>query len=130
MPLSLCHFSGNFNKTDKSKLLNILEKQVVNHGQPESNDVLMYDGFFLLHLMQNVPATFGEISLKVLEKITGCGSKIFLLFDVHKEPSIKDNEHVIRDNFSRDVKITGKLYSFYYYNYNVKFKIKQIFYDF
>lgn len=109
---------GTIIKTDKSALLKILERTINDHGQPQDVDVYMIDGFFLLYQLLNVPKTYGEIALKILEKVVSCkASKVFLLFDVHKEPSIKDNEHIFRDNFTRDVNITGRFNIYFTVNH-------------
>lgn len=102
---------GSINKTDKSVLSKILEKNVLDHGEPLSTDVLIIDGFFVLHLLQQVPQKFGQISLKILHSITSTNNakKIIVIFDQYKSPSIKDNEHLLRQNFVRDYVIKGKI---------------------
>jgi len=69
VPLSMCHLDGTICKTDKSALMKCLEKEV-QHEQPRYIDVLIIDGFFLLHTMKNVPKTFGNISKKLLQMVT------------------------------------------------------------
>lgn len=71
MPFSLCHADGSICKTDKSILVKILEKRVA-HDQPQNVDTYIYDGFFMLHLMREIPLIFGHISEKFFKM---CASK-------------------------------------------------------
>lgn len=68
VPLSMCHLDGSICKTDKSALMKLLEREVQSQA-PQETDVMIYDGFFMLHLIKDVPATFGNISKKVLQII-------------------------------------------------------------
>lgn len=61
IPLSMCHFDGAICKTQKSVLMRSLEKGIQHHP-PLHIDILIIDGFFLLHTTKNVPKTFGNIS--------------------------------------------------------------------
>lgn len=92
VPFSLCYIEGTMHNTDKSKLTSILENQVEDHGTPVNVEATIFDGFFLLRTIKNVPATFGEL---------------FLVFDMYKTNSIKDCEHAVRSNYSMDFCITG-----------------------
>ncbi|CAG5019593.1 unnamed protein product [Parnassius apollo] len=93
VPLSMCHLDGTICKTDKSALMKTLEKEV-QHEQPRHIDVLIIDGFFLLHTMKNVPKNFGNISKKMLQIVTQLqASRIDVIFDQYFTPSIKDYEH-------------------------------------
>lgn len=93
VPLSMCHLDGTICKTDKSALLKCLEKEVP-HEQPRHIDVLIIDGFFLLHTMKNVPKRFGGISRKMLQMVTQLQAlRIDVIFDQYFTPSIKDYEH-------------------------------------
>lgn len=96
-------------KTEKSKLTSILENQVEDHGTPVNVEAKIFDGFFLLRTMKNVPTTFGELSIILLKLITKAATagQIFLIFDVYKTNSIKDCEHAVRSNYSMDFCITG-----------------------
>ncbi|KAH9633488.1 hypothetical protein HF086_013165 [Spodoptera exigua] len=60
--LSMCHLDETIYKTDKSALMKCLEKEV-EHDEPPQIDVIIIDGFFLLHTMKNVPKKFGSISI-------------------------------------------------------------------
>ncbi|XP_041981090.1 uncharacterized protein LOC121736526 [Aricia agestis] len=108
MPLSLCHMDGTINKTDKSALMRDLEKKIES-TEPESTDVLIIDGFFLLHTLKDIPRTFGDISKKILHILCKHNvERIDLIFDRYFCPSIKDTEHGLRKNVkSTDFRISG-----------------------
>lgn len=107
MPFSLCHADGSICKTDKSILVKILEKRVA-HDQPQNVDTYIYDGFFMLHLMREIPLIFGHISEKFFKM---CASKnastVIINFDQYFSPSIKDTEHLLRGSKDHVFHITG-----------------------
>lgn len=109
MPLSLCHFDGTICKTDKSALLKCLEKEIKEHEPPRCIDVLIIDGFFLLHTMKDVPKTFGNISKKMLKMVTQLHAlRIDVIFDQYFTPSIKDYERSQRlESTQLEYTITG-----------------------
>lgn len=97
VPLAFCHLEGTICKTDKSVLLHILEKEVESH-EPEECDVIVFDGFHTIHSMTEIPVSFGNISQKILHSFTANGAKtIIITFDRYVSPSIKDNEHILRE---------------------------------
>nr|XP_037875934.1 uncharacterized protein LOC105842686 isoform X2 [Bombyx mori] len=108
VPLSMCHLDDAICKTDKSALMKCLEKEV-QHEQPHHIDVIIIDGFFLLHTMKNVPKTFGNISKKLLQMATQFqASRINVIFDQYFTPSIKDYEHSQRlESAQLEYSITG-----------------------
>lgn len=117
VPFSLCHIDGNINKTNKSVLTKILEtsikitKNPEEHGKPAHTDVVIIDGMFLLHQLKQIPATLGAVAIKILSYviITNPSAKeIYLIFDEYQNPSIKDNEHLLRDNFTAKYEFKGK----------------------
>lgn len=61
--LSTCHLDGSICKTDKSVLMRFLEREVQSEP-PQAADIMIFDGFFILHLMKDVPSSFGNISKK------------------------------------------------------------------
>ncbi|CAF4952709.1 unnamed protein product [Pieris macdunnoughi] len=96
VPLAMCHADGIICKTDKSVLLKILEKET-DSNTPQRCDVLIYDGFFMLHAFQDVPSTFGNISKKLIQMFTNNHARIIIVaFDRYFSPSIKDIEHLLR----------------------------------
>lgn len=93
VPLSLSHIDGSMNKTDKSKLFKLLEKQVPLSYPQDKIDCTIIDGFFFLHLLGDLPLTFGRLALHILKKICNSTSKrIDIIFDKIISPSIKDCE--------------------------------------
>lgn len=95
--LSLCHIDGTICKTDKSALLKVLESKIIEQSSPAHVDVQIFDGFFILHLMREIPLTFGNISKKILQMFTRCAARtVIITFDEYWSPSIKDNEHSLR----------------------------------
>ena len=57
---------GTICKNDKSTLLKLLENCIDNEP-PQHTDVLIFDGFFALYQINEIRATFGNISKKILE---------------------------------------------------------------
>lgn len=108
VPMSMCHLDGTICKTEKSALMKHLEKGI-EHQPPPHIDVVIIDGFFLLHTMTEVPKTFGNISKKMLQKFCNFNaSRIDIIFDQYFTPSIKDYERSLRQEFSKlDFTITG-----------------------
>lgn len=92
VPLSLGHIDGSLNKTDKSSLFKLLEKEVTSQP-PDQIHCTIIDGFFLLHLIGETPQTFGKLAVHILKKVCHHpGNTIHLVFDKFISPSIKDIE--------------------------------------
>ena len=108
VPFSLFHTDGTMNKTDKSILMKYLETKVPTTQSLSHNDVVIYDGFALLHQLQNLPFTYGEISEKILHLLVADKNvmRIDLIFDTYRSPSLKDHEHKLRKCFSKPCNIT------------------------
>lgn len=108
VPISLCHLDGIANKPQKSALAKLLERPVDSQGEPSATSILLVDGEFLFHQLHAVPLKFGDISLQILHRITATeANKVYLLFDEYWKPSIKDNEHITRNNCYQDFCIRG-----------------------
>ena len=60
---------GSINKTDKAKLLHKMEAMVDSNPPPGVTDVKIVDVVFILHTMQKLPGTFGELAQLVLCKL-------------------------------------------------------------
>lgn len=89
-------FDGAICKTQKSALMKSLEKNIEHH-LPLYIDVLIIDGFFLLHTMKSVPKTFGNISKKMLQMVTQLNASTYeVIFDQYFTPSIKNYERLLR----------------------------------
>ncbi|XP_011171576.3 uncharacterized protein LOC105204222 [Solenopsis invicta] len=96
VPFSLCHVDGSICKTDKSALLKILENKI-STDHPQNVDVIIFDGFFLLHLMRDIPLNLGGVSQKFLKMcVMSNAHTVIINFDQYFSPSIKDNEHLLR----------------------------------
>lgn len=96
--MSLCHLNGTICKTDKSTLMKYLEAKVESQAAISKNVVLL-DGFFLLHLIKEVPQTFGKISTKILQIVTNFGNnRVNTVFNRYFSPSIKNYERDLRNN--------------------------------
>lgn len=91
-----CHIDGVICKTDKSVLLKMLEKEI-DTNEPERCDVIIYDGFFIMHSIKDVPSSFGNVSKKLMKVFTANSARtVITAFDRYTFPSIKDNEHSLR----------------------------------
>lgn len=107
VPLSMCHLDGSICKTDKSVLMRLLEAEITSEP-PEQTDVIIYDGYFMLHLMKDVPITFGNIAKKMLQTVCASTSKIIVIaYDRYIFPSIKDTEHKLRGMEQANFHIDG-----------------------
>lgn len=101
VPLSMCHFDGTICKTVKSTLMKTLEKNIEHHPPPHI-DILIIDGFFVLHTMKDVPKKFGNISKKLLQMVTQLhAQRIDVVFDQYFTPSIKDYERSLRHEYKQ-----------------------------
>lgn len=103
VPLSMCNGDGMMVKTQKRTLLDLLEKKVQNHSAPNTVDVCIIDGNFLLHnLPPNLPPTYGGLATGILQQAVKLSTKrIDIVFDAYPIPSITDSE---RNRRSLDVK--------------------------
>ena len=109
IPLCFSHIDGTVNATPKATLLNTLEKRNISINSSKV-DVKIFDGFFLLHLFHDLPATFGKISSHILNYLCGVNcQRVDLIFDHIVTPSIKDIERDHRSDGDREVPfmITG-----------------------
>lgn len=94
MPTSLCHLDGTICKTEKSAMMKILRN---DSSLPAHIDVVIIDGFFLIHTLKDVPQSYGNISKKILKIITSYNAPcVHIVFDRYCSPSIKDYERSLR----------------------------------
>ncbi|KAK6168761.1 hypothetical protein SNE40_019944 [Patella caerulea] len=92
MPLVFCHIDETMISTQKSLLLKALESRIESH-EPKWIDCTVIDGMFFLHLLGDLPATFGAVARYILVKICNVSSQeIHVVFDRIEKPSIKDIE--------------------------------------
>jgi len=96
-PTLLCHFDGTICKTEKSAMMKNLQN---DSALPSHVDVVIVDGFFLIHCIKDVPHLFGNISKKILQILTSYNAScIHIIFDRYCSPSIKDYERSSRGGF-------------------------------
>ena len=106
VPLSLSHLDGSFNKTDKSKLLQKLEKQI-DSDIPSDIDVVIVDAMFFLHTLVNPPSTFGKLSEEILKRLCKLANRVDFVCDSYYAPSIKSFERERRGLTESTISITG-----------------------
>ena len=108
MLLSLYHVDGSIYKTDMSALLKSLESQIKS-CEPSNVSLIVIDGFFVIHTIKEIPVQYGKIASKCLNVFLNHDVKeIAVMFDSYFSPSIKDNDHLLRDNTKdRQFRITG-----------------------
>ena len=97
LPVSLCHFDGTLRSTPKSQLMKYLKIQIVS-SSPTSIDLYIVDGNFYLHLLKDLPCTFGKISQTIFYGLCNISvsQRIDVVFDRYVTPSIKDYERETR----------------------------------
>ena len=95
VPLNLAHVDGSINKTDKSKLLHLLEVRVKSE-KPESIDACAVDAMFLIRTLINIPETFGLLAKLILTRLFYFAKRVDFVCDSYNTPSIKDIEHDAR----------------------------------
>lgn len=103
IPLCFSHIDGQINTNPKASFLKCLEQHNVSSFNPCHIDVKIVDGFFLLHLLVDLPTTFGKIALHILTKLCGMNCKrVDIVFNDILTPSIKDIERDRRSGSDRD----------------------------
>ena len=90
MPMTFCHFGGRMRSTQEDKLMEALEKKV-KRSEPTFIESLVIDGNFLLHLLTDIPTTFGKIFTFTFRKIE------------------RDKFHITGPNQTRPVNFLGSL---------------------
>lgn len=92
VPHSLGTADGFFNKTNKAAMLHFLLEDFPDNGVSQPKDALfIQDGNALLHALKNLPPTFGEICLKILDQMVAKKNFVFST-DSYHEDSIKSQE--------------------------------------
>ncbi|KAH3775245.1 hypothetical protein DPMN_176645 [Dreissena polymorpha] len=82
-------------KTDKSKLMKILEDRITS-GPPQRIDATIIDGIFLIQTMTDLPSTFAEIAKVIISRLSSLSSRVYFACDTYRHPSIKDIERTSR----------------------------------
>lgn len=110
VPLTMCSNDGTMAKTDKSALMDVLEKKVKDgDAGPKDITACIIDGQFLLHtLPPDLPTNYGGLARTMLVKVIAMAKKqIHLVFDAYPQPSLKDTERDRRGADDRQFLITG-----------------------
>ena len=99
IPLVFGHPDGSMNKTVKSVVYDIFDARVKS-VPPRTIDVLILDGFFLLHLYgSKLPNTLGGIvRFLLIQMCKTTAKRIDMVFDRFVSPSVKDIERDRRSN--------------------------------
>lgn len=93
VPMSLCHEDGTIHKTQKSVMVENMKGNSTHDKVPRRFDAVIFDGFFLLHTMKNIPKTFGNISKNIMSILTATHApRVDIIFDQYFSPSIKGYE--------------------------------------
>lgn len=111
VPLSMGNPDETLVKTDKSKLLNLLEGKLSTGKQerPEVIDGFIIDGQFLLRVLPpNLPPTYGGLARSILiHSLSSSARQVHLVFDDYPKPSLKDAERDRRGIVEKEYRITG-----------------------
>jgi len=112
-PLSISHSDGTGLKTDKSKLLNKLEKlqDGFNDTPLPSVDVTLIDGGLLIHSFLSAIGkivSFGNLARELLAYVCrNPGDEIHVLFDTYRPTSLKQSERKLRGADDQPFVIAG-----------------------
>lgn len=109
VPPSMAQIDGSMNKTDKSKLMKLLENKV-HSTAPSANEINVYvvDAMFLIQSYSHFPDTFGGVAKTILTCICKLAKHVHFVCDTYVHPSIKDIERELRGESSGlDILVTG-----------------------
>ena len=107
VPHSLGTPDGFLAKTDKSKIVHYLTHDVPeNVAPPTDNVIYILDGNAIIHMMKDLPPTFGLICLKLLDIVTFNKKDVIFSTDSYHPNSIKSQER-LRRGVSEKLHISG-----------------------
>ncbi|KAL8598714.1 hypothetical protein ACOMHN_033278 [Nucella lapillus] len=95
IPWSMATPDGMPAKTDKSKLMQLLEKEQVLQDLDRSKCTSIVDGMVLLHSLTALPSTFAELADKVLRCLPA-STRVDFVADTYHPDSIKMMERIRR----------------------------------
>ncbi len=95
VPPSLGTPDGFFAKTNKASILHFLLEDMTEEVHYPSGAILIQDGLALLYKLVNLPPTFGEICLQILDHMIAKKNFIFST-DSYQADSIKGQERLRR----------------------------------
>ena len=97
LPWSLSAVHGCFMKTDKSKLLHLLEQYSQPVDVVPADAAVIVDGMAMLQSLTSPAGTFGEVARQLFERLTKSmiapGSRLDFVIDRCPDISIKYDEH-------------------------------------
>ena len=94
--MSLSHVDGSLMKTDQSQLMAKLES-TLQSTPPTTVDNIMVDGMFYLHILQEIPETYGKIVTRILKNLCQNKTKrIDFVCNSYHLPNIIDVEQALR----------------------------------
>lgn len=99
VPHSLGTPDGFFNKTNKAAMLHYLMEDAPEEVIYPAESLYIQDGNALFHALKNLPPTFGEICLQVLDQMVAKKNFVFSTDSYHAD-SIKSQER-LRRGFSQ-----------------------------
>lgn len=105
VPHSLATSDGFFNKTNKAAMLHFLMDDASEDVPYPKEALYIQDGNALFHALMNLPPTFGEICLQVLDQMVAKKNFVFSTDSYHAD-SIKAQER-LRRGFSQRYLIEG-----------------------
>ena len=106
VPHSLGTADGFFNKTNKAAMLHYLMEDAPEEVPYPTDSIYIQAGNALFHALKNLPPTFGEICLQVLDQMVAKKNFVFSTDSYHAD-SIKAQER-LRRGFSQRYIIEGK----------------------
>ena len=99
VPHSLGTADGFFNTTSKAAMLHYLMEDAPEEVPYPTNSIYIQDGNALFHALKNLPPTFGEICLQVIDQMVVKKNFVFSTDSYHAD-SIKAQE-TLRRGFSQ-----------------------------
>ena len=98
VPLSLCNADGSMRKTNKSKLAKNILSRIIEESSDfnKIHTAFIVDFMALVRTMSQLPETFEELALKLVQHIPKGYHRIDLVADCYLSNSIKDAERAKR----------------------------------
>lgn len=107
VPFSLCHITGDMNKTSKCTLMDTVEAMGTSDDMPVRTDAYIIDIMFFLRTL-SMPATYGGMAMSILKQACSNGEVVHIVSDTYPDgPNIKDIEHDMRGGTKTSFKISG-----------------------
>ncbi len=96
MPLALAHVDVTKHSTQKSKVMQELEKRIHTENLP-TVDACSHDAMLIIQSQIKIPCTYGGLAEAVLERFFITAKHVDFKFDTYNDnPSIKDIDHASR----------------------------------